>query len=1074
MHHVKGASHMKLKFKNQEFQEAATAAVCDVFNGQPFHDPNVYTVDPGVKREDFSRRDAEVQSLPGLEVLSQASLDLQDEPDVGYKNADIELPSDILLKNLHEVQDRQNLEHSNLRASASLREITLPELEVEMETGTGKTFVYIKTIFELNKRYGWSKFIIIVPGIAIREGVKKSLDIMADKFQNDYGKVAKTYVYNSAHPQDVLDFSTNADIQVLVMNVQAFAARGKDARRIYMELDEFASRRPIDMIAANRPILILDEPQKMEGKATNEMLPKFRPLMILRYSATHKTIRNLVYRLDAIDAFEQKLVKKIEPVCIDVSNRAGITAYVYCAEIRPGKDGPEALLEFQVQRKTGEIVNETKVVKMNDDLKVLSKGVDAYQDRFRVIGLNAKDGYGILEFENGLTLIPGQVTGDVSEKELRRIQIREAIKAHLDKETQLFTQGVKVLTLFFIDKVANYRVYADDNKGTSGEYAVMFEEEYTRAINERLSTLEGVGIDPALKKYWEGITAAKTHAGYFAEDKKHRLVDSKDGKESESDTSAYDLILKNKEQLLSLSEPVRFIFSHSALREGWDNPNVFVMCPLKKPDAGNDVARRQEVGRGLRLCVNQEGERQDDPATVHGVNVLTVVANEEFSAYVNGLQKEIMDACARRPVLADADFFKGKVLKIQVEVEEKGVKVTRTEKHVITDAEAKTLNKWLYKNEFIDDGDNVLPSWREARDTNTVPELPATLETLKPYAEEVKKLVDSVRDPSAIKRFTESKRPVSLKTNHNFAKDEFQELWGRINHKAAYTVDFSSEELIQKSVEALNREIDIPKLTYTVRKAKQISGNEFASAERESHQVDEHYMETGVKYDLIGKVATGTTLTRKTVKAILSGMMAARFNQFKNNPEKFIAEVIRIINEQKATMIVEHIQYHVLEDTYSSDIFTKNQMILPTHMVPIRADQRPLQKHIYDFLTSDSSGERSFAKELDDDVNVVVYAKLPGGFSIPTPIGNYNPDWAIAFKAGSVKHVFFIAETKGSMSDMQLRKIEEAKIQCAGKYFVALAQTNEKYHVTYKKVATYADLLAKANSDVDLDIAANK
>ena len=338
----------------------------------------------------------------------------------------------------------------------------------------------------------------------------------------------------------------------------------------------------------------------------------------------------------------------------------------------------------------------------------------------------------------------------------------------------------------------------------------------------------------------------------------------------------------------------------------------------------------------------------------------------------------------------------------------------------------------------------------------------------------MKKLVDSVRDPSPIKRFTESKRPVSLKTNHNFAKDEFQELWGRINHKAAYTVDFSSEELIQKSVEALNREIDIPKLTYTVRKAKQISGNEFASAERESHQVDEHYMETGVKYDLIGKVATGTTLTRKTVKAILSGMMAARFNQFKNNPEKFIAEVIRIINEQKATMIVEHIQYHVLEDTYSSDIFTKNQMILPTHMVPIRADQRPLQKHIYDFLTSDSSGERSFAKELDDDVNVVVYAKLPGGFSIPTPIGNYNPDWAIAFKAGSVKHVFFIAETKGSMSDMQLRKIEEAKIQCAGKYFVALAQANEKYHVTYKKVATYADLLAKANSDVDLDIAANK
>ena len=1061
---------MKLKFKNQEFQEAATAAVCDVFVGQPYCDPNVYTVDPGNPKAK-SAPALEQGEFAGLGTLSQGTLALaaDDEPEVGYKNAELAITPADFVKNLHDVQDRQNLEHTGRFGQNGV----LPELEVEMETGTGKTFVYIKTVFELNKRYGWSKFIIIVPGIAIREGVKKSLDIMSDKFQNDYGKTAKTYVYNSAHPQDVLDFSTNADIQIIVMNVQAFNARGKDARRIYMELDEFGSRRPIDMIAANRPILILDEPQKIEGKATNEMLPLFKPLMILRYSATHKTIRNLVYRLDAIDAFEQKLVKKIEPVCIDVSNRGGVYPYVYCSEIRPGKDGPEALLDFQVQRKTGEIVNETRVIRKGDDLFAQSKNLAVYKDRYRVVELNAKDGYGQLVFENGTSLVQGQVIGDVSEKELRRIQIRESIKAHLDKESQLFAQGIKVLTLFFIDKVANYRAYADakDESGTSGEYARMFEEEYSRAVNERLSELL---VDPALRKYWEGIAAAKTHAGYFAEDKKHRLVDSKDGKESESDTSAYDLILKNKEQLLSLSEPVRFIFSHSALREGWDNPNVFVMCPLKKPDAGNDVARRQEVGRGLRLCVNQEGERQDDPATVHGVNVLTVVANEEFSAYVNGLQKEIMDACARRPVLADADFFKGKVLKIQVEVEEKGVKVTRTEKHVITDAEAKTLNKWLYKNEFIDDGDNVLPSWREARDTNTVPELPATLEALKPYAEEVKKLVDSVRDPSAIKRFTESKRPVSLKTNHNFAKDEFQELWGRINHKAAYTVDFSSEELIQKSVEALNREIDIPKLTYTVRKAKQISGNEFASAERESHQVDEHYMETGIKYDLIGKVATGTTLTRKTVKAILSGMMAARFNQFKNNPEKFIAEVIRIINEQKATMIVEHIQYHVLEDTYSSDIFTKNQMILPAHMVPIRADQRPLQKHIYDFLTSDSSGERSFAKELDDDVNVVVYAKLPGGFSIPTPVGNYNPDWAIAFKAGSVKHVFFIAETKGSMSDMQLRKIEEAKIQCAGKYFVALAQANEKYHVTYKKVATYADLLAKANSDLGLDVGEGK
>ncbi len=1055
---------MKLQFKNQAFQEAATAAVCDVFEGQPYHDPNVYTVDPGkvVARSQLSVVSSEV-SLPGFGTLQQATLELPDDPpDVGYKNAEIELPLDVLRKNLHAVQDRQNLEHSK---GGALGDRALPELEVEMETGTGKTFVYIKTIFELNKRYGWSKFIIIVPGIAIREGVKKSLDIMSDKFLADYGKTAKAYVYNSAHPQDVLDFSTNADIQVLVMNVQAFNARSEAARRIYMELDEFASRKPIDMIAANRPILILDEPQKMEGRATNEMLPKFHPLMILRYSATHKTIRNLVYRLDAIDAFEQKLVKKIEPVCIDVSNRAGVYEYVYCSEIRPGKSGPEAVLEFQVQRKTGQIVNETRIVRKGDDLYQLSNKMTVYRDRYRVIDLGAKDGYGKIEFENGLTLVPGQVAGDVTEKELRRIQIREAVKAHLDKEVQLFPQGVKVLTLFFIDKVANYRVYADDNEGTSGEYAVMFEEEYRRAINERLSVLAGVGIDPALKKYWEGIDAAKTHSGYFAEDKKHRLVDSKDGKESENDTSAYDLILKNKEQLLSFSEPVRFIFSHSALREGWDNPNVFVMCPLKKPDTGNDVSRRQEVGRGLRLSVNQSGERQDDPATVHDVNILTVVANEEFSTYVNGLQTEIMEACSRRPVLADADFFKGKVLKAEITVIENGKEVVRTEKHEITELEAKTINFWLKMNSFVDMADNVLPAWREARDAGTIPELPPQLANLTPFAEEVKKLVDSVRDPNAIKKFTETKRPKPLTPNKNFAKDEFKELWKRINHKAAYTVDFSSDELIKKALDELNHKIDIPKLTYTVKKATQTGGGTFAAGVHESHKVDEHYTDTGVKYDLIGKVAEGTVLTRKTVRDILAGMQKFRFDQFKNNPEKFIAEVIRIINEQKATMIVEHIQYHILEDTYSSDIFTKNQMILPAHMTPIRDDGKPLQKHIYDFLTADSTVERNLAKELDNSAEVVVYAKLPGGFTIPTPVGSYNPDWAIAFKEGSVKHVYFVAETKGTLSDMHLKKIEKAKIDCAEKFFLSLGAKDTQYHVTYRQVATYTDLMNMANSD---------
>ena len=1058
---------MKLQFKDQSFQADATNAVCDVFDGQLYNDPNQYTVDPGRAVDS-----GQLAVGSGVAVQQELQLTTQnsslasdpDTPDIGYANAPIMVPPEKLLENLRAVQVRQNLEPSDPRRLFGTYDAPsrIPELDVEMETGTGKTFVYTKTIFELNKRYGWSKFIVIVPCIAIREGVRKSLDITADKFFADYGKSAKVYVYNSAHPQDVMDFSTNADIQVMVMNVQAFNARGKDARRIHMELDEFGSRRPIDMIAANRPILILDEPQKMEGRATNEMLPLFKPLMILRYSATHKTIHNLVYRLDAIDAFEQKLVKKIEPVCIDVSNRAGVYSYVYCSEVRPGKTGPEAVVDFQVRRRTGEIVNEIRVVRKGDDLYALSKGVDAYRDRYVVADLNAKDGYGRLEFANGLALVPGQAVGDVSKKELRRIQIREAVKAHLDKERLLFPQGIKVLTLFFIDKVSNYRVYADarDEAGSQGEYAVMFEEEYDRAVKDRLADLL---LDPGLKKYWEGIAASKTHDGYFAEDRHHQFRDSKE-KESEDDRDAYDLILKDKERLLSLSEPIRFIFSHSALREGWDNPNVFVMCPLKKPETGNNVARRQEVGRGLRLCVDQSGARRDDPATVHDINVLTVVANEEFSAYVGGLQKEIAEACSHRPVLADAEFFTGKVLRTEIKVVEDGKEVVKAEKHTVTPAEAKALNKWLYKNDFIDDGDNVLPAWREARDAGTVPELPPALAGLKPFAEEVNRLVDSVRDPSAIKRFTESRRPKPLSTNANFGKKEFQDLWMRINHKAAYTVEFSSEELVRKAVEALDRQIEIPRLTYMIRHGVQTAGDAFADGAHESEFVDEHYTDTGVKYDIVGKVAEGTVLTRKTVRNILAGMQKFRFDQFKNNPEKFIAEVIRIVNEQKATMIVEHIRYHILEDTYSSDIFTKNQVIQPGDMVPIRSDGQLLQKHVYDWLVADSEGEREFARNLDTSAEVVVYAKLPRGFTIPTPMGGYNPDWAIAFKTGAVKHVFFVAETKGSLSEMKLRAIENAKIACAKEFFAALGAKDVNWHVTYRKVASYADLMAMANS----------
>ena len=1047
---------MKLKFKDQQFQIDATAAVCDVFEGQPYYDPTVYTVDPGRKapKPVFGSTVRQENLDLGIEPvrLEQMELGVEDDPpDVGYANAEIKIDGSLLLKNLHMVQDRNNLDRSQLASG-------LVELEVEMETGTGKTFVYTKTIFELNKRYGWSKFIIIVPGVAIREGVKKSIDITAEKFFADYGKTAKTFIYNSSHPQDILDFSTNPDIQIIVMNVQAFNARSADARRIFMALDEFGSRKPIDLIAANRPILILDEPQKMEGTATQEMLPKFNPLFILRYSATHKTLRNLVYKLDAIDAFDQKLVKKIEPICIDVTNRAGNTPYVYLSEVRPAKDEPEAIIEIQRQKRDGSLDMETRVVRTGDDLYVMSGKLAAYAKGYTVVELNAKDGYGKVVFENGKELVPGKALGNVSEARLRRIQIREAIKAHLQKESQLFAQGIKVLTLFFIDEVAKYRVYGKDDAGTAGEYAKVFEEEYAALVRQQ----EDLFTDEALKAYWRGISAADTHAGYFAEDKHHRFRDSSEGRRGgdggEKDVDAYDLILKNKERLLSLEEKVRFIFSHSALREGWDNPNVFVICPLKKPDVGNAVARRQEIGRGLRLCVNSTGDRQDDPATVHATNVLTIIANEGFVDYVKGLQSEIMESCARRPFLADADFFKDRELKITetVVLESAGGETIANTIHVITSAEAKAINKWLYKNDYIGDDDQITPKWREAKESDSIAELPESLKEIEKWREPLIQLVSSVYDKSAIKRGMFSRQPKPLAPNKNIKKSEFVELWKRINHKTVYTVKFDSMELVKKSIEALNKEICIPKITYTVRTGSQVSGSRIVESKSRVAEMDAKAIESGTKYDLVGKIAAATTLTRKTVAAILKGMMAARFEQFSWNPEKFISECIRIIKEQMGSIFVECIEYKQLDETFDSNIFATDK-IAPELMVPIREDGKTLKKHIYDYLLSDSKGERKFARELDNADEVEVFAKLPSGFKIPTPVGDYNPDWAVAFKKGKVKYLYFVAETKGSLSGMELRKIEQAKISYAEKHFKALSGADFKYHV----VTNYEDLLAQ-------------
>ncbi|MDX7683046.1 DEAD/DEAH box helicase family protein [Aeromonas caviae] len=1017
---------MKLKFKHQPYQAAAVQAVIDVFKGQPPASAAAmsYRIDPG-------------RAKKGTEDLFAVG--------GGFKNADLMLNDTVLLDNIHHVQRVQNLPLSDALVKTKVANLNL---DIEMETGTGKTYCYIKTMFELNKQYGWSKFIIVVPSIAIREGVAKSLEITADHFLESYQKKARFFIYNSKEPHHLESFSSDAGINVMVINVQAFNATGKDNRRIYEVLDNFQSRRPIDVISANRPILILDEPQKMEGGKTLDSLVNFNPLMVLRYSATHKTNHNKIHRLDALDAYNQKLVKKIAVRGISVKGLAGTNAYLYLQSIKiSSQKPPVAVVEFEQKLAGGNIKRVTRKLGKGDNLFDLSNELEQYRDGFVVSDINANAD--TLSFTNGVELTVGDAIGDVDETTLRRIQIREAIKAHFDKEIVLFKKGVKVLTLFFIDEVAKYRDYsASDEKG---EYARIFEEEYALYLKDLLR------YETPYTDYLKGIQAEKTHNGYFSIDKKtKRAVDSKVASRGENagqsdDVDAYDLILKDKERLLSLAEPVRFIFSHSALREGWDNPNVFVICFLKHPDYNNVVTRRQEVGRGLRLSVNQDGNRMDHPSTVHDVNVLTVVASESYTEFVAALQKDISDSLSERPRIADKAFFIGKIV------------VTAAGTITVTEDQAADIEFYLIQNGYVDKKRNVTEKYHQDKKNDALAKLPDDLGLL---GEQVFKLVDSVFSESQLPDIGDDRKPKKNPLNANFEKKEFKALWERINRKAAYSVDFNSDELVQKTIAVLNSKgsdgLRVTPLQYTIQQGEQIAsvtydglqeGTAFKlkSTETQANQTSIHSL---VKYDLLGKLAEGTQLTRRTVAQMLKGLDAYVLAQFKTNPESFIAEAVRIINEQKATVIVEHLAYDPTEDKFELDIFTTGQ----TKQDFSKAGEK-LRRHIYDYVVTDSNIEREFVKELDASNEVVVYAKLPRGFLIPTPVGDYNPDWAISFKEGAVKHIYFVAETKGSISSMDLREIEKTKIKCARKFFDGMNRRFAPENVKYDVVDSFGKLM---------------
>ena len=1018
---------MKFKFKIQQYQTDAVEATVNVFAGQSSKTSAQYRRDLGKTK--------------GRIVF--------DEEYVGYRNNDVELQSPQLLANIQQQQAIYNIPKS-LRLSQP-DGLGACSLDIEMETGTGKTYVYIKTMFEMNKRYGWSKFIVVVPSIAIREGVAKSFAMLAEHFLELYGKQAIPFVYNSSNLNAIDDFSSSADIRVMIINTQAFNSSFNEeknvegrkgdaaARIIYTRRDDFQSRRPIDVIAANRPIIIMDEPQKMEGVATQKALKNFKPLFVLNYSATHKTSHNCVYALDALDAYRQRLVKKIQVKGITLQNLLGNQSYIYFDSIVLSKNkAPEVKLEIEVK---GASSTRRQICKFgqNDSLFDASH-LQAYKD-FVITDINPLTN--MVYFMNGDSLHKGEVMGDVSEKQLQRIQVRETIKSHFEKEAMLFKQGIKTLSLFFIDEVANYKGYDEQGEVVKGDLWKIFEEEYMLYLNEHLSLFED-----DYQRYLKRFSASDVHNGYFSIDKKGHAINSAvtRGEDTSNDISAYDLILKNKERLLSFEEPTRFIFSHSALREGWDNPNVFQICTLRH--ANSNTAKRQEVGRGLRICVDQQGVRMDKELlgdAVHDINRLTVIANESYSTFADALQKETRDALRERPSVANVAYFEGRKFKVD------------NEEHVISQMEASAIINYLYENDYVDDKGNIQQAYHEDLRNGTLAPLS---KKLAPMGEQIHKLVQSIFDPSAFDDMIEDANKkaevVNDHLNENAAKDEFKRLWEQINHRYVYTVHYDSEELIKKAIASIDKNLTVTKLKYIVTTGEQGEDEVDFTGKQQTRTKELREVSTSdVAYDLVGDIARGATLTRRTVVRILKGINQAKLYLFKNNPEEFIRNGIRLIKDEKATMIVEHISYNRTEQQYDTSIFTNEKSRQSVD------NAYEAKKHILDYVFTDSKGERKFAEDLDDAKEVCVYARLPRTFKIPTPVGHYAPDWAIAFNDNmGVKHIFFVAETKGSLRSMDLKGAELAKIECAKKLFNELSTSKVRYH----EVTDYQNMLNEINS----------
>ena len=969
---------MKLHFEpNLDYQLDAIESVCDLFRGQ-----EICRTEFTVIHETSDQQTRMSFAENGLGIGNRLSL-LDDE----------------ILKNLQDIQLRNGLQPSEALASG--------DFTVEMETGTGKTYVYLRNIFELNKRYGFTKFVIVVPSVAIKEGVYKSIQIMEDHFKGLYAGVPFDYFfYDSSKLGQVRNFATSAHIQIMVVTVGAI--NKKDVNNLYKDSEKTGGEKPIDLVRATRPIIIVDEPQSVDGGLQGrgkEALDSMSPLCTLRYSATHVDKHHMVYRLDAVDAYEKKLVKQIEVASATVEH-AHNKPYVRLVSVSNKRNVISAKIEIDAQTASG--VKRQEVTVQDGDNLEQTAGRAIYAD-CRIGTIRVEKGNEYIELRvpgEDLILQLGQAWGDVDAMAVQREMIRRTIREHLDKEKRLRPQGIKVLTLFFIDEVAKYRQYDADGNAVKGEYAQIFEEEYKRAarLPEYNTLFEEVDLTHSVEE---------VHNGYFSIDRKGGWTDTAESNQTGRDSAerAYSLIMRDKEKLLSFETPLKFIFSHSALREGWDNPNVFQICTLR--DISSERERRQTIGRGLRLCVNQEGQR------LRGfeVNTLTVIATESYEDFAENLQKEIEEDTGIRFGVVESHAF------ANIAVTDADGKAAR-----LGVEPSKALWEHLKTQGYIDARGRVQDSLKEALKDGTL-EIPEEFAEQRDQVTQVlKKLAGRLEIKNADER-----RPVRLR-KEVFLSEEFKALWGRIKHKTTYRVEFDNERLIADCTRALRDAPAIPRTRLQWRKADLAIGKAGVEATERAGAATIVLEETDIELpDLLTDLQDRTQMTRRSIHQILIG--SERLNDFKRNPQQFIELAAEAINRCKRLAIVVGIKYQRLGDEhyYAQELFENEEL---TGYLRNLLDT---EKSVYEQVVYDSGTEAAFADQLEKNSAIKVYAKLPGWFTVSTPLGGYNPDWAVLVEQEGEECLYFVVETKGMpLFGDALRPIEQAKIDCGREHFKAL------------------------------------